>query len=77
MLFVRACAPEAAFSGPRDGRAHYPGLYRAGGYNRAQRKAGGECVPITALVNLPHPFALSFRIEGEDSWFTLDGAQRR
>ena len=76
VLFVRACAPEAAFARHEDDRAqHYPGLYFAGGYNRAERSINGEQVRITSLVNLPDPFALSFCIDGEDGWFSLDDAQ--
>lgn len=77
VLFVRACAPEAAFAqnGPAPENAtHYPGLYLAGAYNRAEREINGERVHISALVNLPDPFALSFRIAG-DAWFSLEGCE--
>ncbi len=76
VLFVRACAPEAAFARRAADRAqHYAGLYFAGGYNRAGRFINGEAVQITSLVNLPDPFALSFRPEGAHDWFALDDVQ--
>lgn len=49
---------------------HYPGTYRAGGYNRLRTDIAGRVVENEDLVNLPHSLALNFRIvDGE--WFDL------
>ncbi|CAN7455860.1 hypothetical protein [Rhizobacter sp. LjRoot28] len=80
LLFVRAAPPEAAFGGthehgeaaappPRQAPGYYPGLYVAGFYNHAVRRIEGRDLPITALARLPDPFGLSFRHEGEATWF--------
>lgn len=72
-LFVRCCAPEAADAQPDDG-IHYAGLYRAGGYNRPWREVRGEATRVAALVNLPHPFSLSFRAQS-GAWLGSDGVR--
>jgi trehalose/maltose hydrolase-like predicted phosphorylase len=67
MLSVRACAPEATADDH-----HYPGTYRAGCYDRLADIVRGERVENESLVNLPNWLPLSFRIEGEVDWFTID-----
>lgn len=72
VLFRRACPPEAA-AGPRgDGvpaEGHYPGLYRAGFYDHAQREVAGETTAITSLARLPDPLALGLRLGEDPGWF--------
>jgi beta-phosphoglucomutase family hydrolase len=62
---TRGAAPWA-----RADDVHYPGTYLAGGYNRLRTDIAGRVVENEDLVNLPHSFALHFRIEGAD-WFDL------
>jgi trehalose/maltose hydrolase-like predicted phosphorylase len=85
VLFARASAPEAAFGAAAvqdQSSAPYPGLYLAGFYNHARRRIAGENVTITALVNLPDPFGLSFRLESKAQWLgegagKLEGYEHR
>ena len=69
LLSTRASAPEAAAAG--EAQLHYAGLYRAGWYDEAPRRANGLTVTLASLVNLPDPWGLSFRVAGETAWFTL------
>lgn len=73
VVFARACAPEAARAS-RDGSCHYAGLYVAGLYNQAERTVAQQRVRITALVNLPDPFGLSWRAGDQEAWFDVDAA---
>ncbi len=72
VIFVRAAAPESAVAAPSHSR-HYPGLYRAGGYDTATRCIDGEAVQHTALARLPDPFGLALAI-GDGPWLTVDDA---
>ena len=47
---------------------HYPGTYRACGYNRLRTDVAGRVVENEDLVNLPNWLALEFRIADGD-WF--------
>jgi beta-phosphoglucomutase family hydrolase len=49
---------------------HYPGTYRACGYNRLRTDIAGRVVENEDLVNLPNWLALEFRI-GDGDWFDL------
>jgi trehalose/maltose hydrolase-like predicted phosphorylase len=49
------------------GRAHYPGTYAHGGYNRETTVMGGRPVLNEDLVNLPNWLVLKLRIEGDDA----------
>jgi beta-phosphoglucomutase family hydrolase len=49
---------------------HYPGTYRACGYNRLRTDIAGRVVENEDLVNLPNWLALEFCIADED-WFDL------
>jgi len=70
-LFVRDCPPEAAFGALAGCAQHppYPGLYAAGFHDRSPRTVAGERARVAALVRLPDPFGLSFRIGREAAWF--------
>ena len=70
LLHCRSSAPEEA-----KGEHHYPGLYRAGCYARLRGTIEGEDVSTDSLANLPNWLALSFRLEGEDDWVSLDRAE--
>ncbi len=63
---TRAAAPEA-----KADDIHYPGIYRAGLYNRLESHLEVESVQEESLVNLPNWLPLTFRIEGGD-WFSVD-----
>lgn len=49
---------------------HYPGTYRAGGYNRLKTDIAGRVVENEDLVNMPNWLLTKFRPEGGD-WFNL------
>jgi trehalose/maltose hydrolase-like predicted phosphorylase len=63
---TRGAAPEASA-----GRAHYPGTYVAGFYDRLSSLVAGRTVVNEDLVNAPNWLPLTFRAEGGE-WFTLD-----
>ncbi len=66
-LLVRACPCEA---GAEDG-SHYPGTYHAGCYSRRTLRIEGKRLGHDSLVNLPNWLPLTFRIEGDEEWFSL------
>ncbi|MBL6455276.1 glycoside hydrolase family 65 protein [Belnapia sp. T6] len=70
MLLVRASAPWASVEG-----THYSGTYRAGCYDPLDQEVNGERLDCEVLVNLPNWLPLTFRIEGEAAWFSLDDAE--
>jgi len=70
LLSLRGAAPWA-----KAGDTHYPGLYRAGLYNRLPDVIEGQEVWNESVVNLPNPTFLTFRHEGEEEWFALDRMQ--
>ncbi|MGM0376154.1 MAG: glycoside hydrolase family 65 protein [Bacteroidota bacterium] len=53
------------------GGCHYPGMYLAGGYNRAKSEVSGRIIENEDLVNWPNWLCLTFKQEG-GNWFTLD-----
>lgn len=63
---TRGAAPET-----KVGRAHYPGSYAAGVYNRLDDIIGGKMTGHESLVNLPNWLPLTFRVNGGD-WFDVD-----
>jgi trehalose/maltose hydrolase-like predicted phosphorylase len=71
VLFVRASLPEAAVEQP----GHYPGTYCAGLYDRRMVNVGGQAFGFEGLANLPNWLALTFRVEGEEGWFSTDGTE--
>lgn len=70
VLLVRAAAPWASAGG-----AHYPGTYRAGCYDPLDQEINGERLDCEVLVNLPNWLPLTFRIEGEAAWFSLEDVE--
>lgn len=66
VLVTRGAAADAVA-----GERHYPGTYRAGGYNRLSTEIAGERVETESLVNLPNWLPLTFRIDG-GAWFCID-----
>jgi trehalose/maltose hydrolase-like predicted phosphorylase len=76
MLSCRPSAPEASAGAATGGDGvHYAGFYRAGWYDDAPRLVNGRITDVAALVNLPHPFGLSIRLDG-GSWMSADNIQR-
>jgi trehalose/maltose hydrolase-like predicted phosphorylase len=63
---TRGAAPEAAA-----GRAHYPGTYAAGVFNRLGVEKAGRWVENESMVNLPNWLALTLKVEDGD-WLDLD-----
>ncbi|MEV1133083.1 trehalose-phosphatase [Rhodococcus coprophilus] len=63
---TRGCAPEAVA-----GRAHYPGTYIAGLYNRLRDDRPDMTLVNESLVNAPNWLPLTFRIDG-GPWFDVD-----
>ncbi len=63
---TRGAGPETEADG-----THYPGTYRAGGYNRLVTTISGREVENESLVNLPNWLPLTFRFEG-GAWFHPD-----
>ena len=53
---------------PHDHEVHYPGLYLAGGYNRAVTDVSGRTIENEDLVNFPNWIPLTFRPVGGE-WF--------
>lgn len=71
VLSMRASAPELSASRLSQGDdQHYPGFYRAGWYDDAPRRVNGTRIAMSALVNLPDPFGLTFALD-DDLWFNL------
>ncbi|MGP3969267.1 glycoside hydrolase family 65 protein [Streptomyces sp. 6N223] len=68
-LATRGAAPEV-----RAGRAHYPGTYVAGVYDRLPTPLAGRQLVHEDVVNLPNWLPLRFRIRPEEGpegeWFT-------
>jgi len=60
---VRGAAPEAVTS-----KAHYPGTYIAGLYNKLATRISGRSVVNEDFVNCPNWIFLTFRI-GDGEWF--------
>ncbi|WP_405539758.1 glycoside hydrolase family 65 protein [Streptomyces sp. NBC_00075] len=54
-------------------RAHYPGTYAAGCYNRLTSEVAGHQVENEDMVNLPNWLSLRFRLPGR-TWLTPDTA---
>ena len=67
LLSLRSAVPWA-----KAGDVHYPGLYRAGLYNRLPDRIEGQEVWNESVVNLPNPTFLTFRHAGEPKWFALE-----
>ena len=70
VLAVRFCSPDAVA-----GEHHYPGTYRAGCYNRLRDVILGEAVENESLVNLPNWLPLSFRVNDDPDWLSLDAVE--
>ncbi|MEQ9442804.1 MAG: glycosyl hydrolase family 65 protein [Cyclobacteriaceae bacterium] len=51
---------------------HYPGTYLAGGYNRVKSTIAGKVIENEDLVNWPNWLGLSFKVEGDKDWFSLE-----
>ncbi|MBC5991345.1 glycoside hydrolase family 65 protein [Pontibacter cellulosilyticus] len=58
-----------------DEKIHYPGTYLAGGYNRRTSTIAGEEIENEDLVNWPNWLPLTFRVKGEEVWFSLSNVQ--
>ncbi|GGJ99560.1 glycoside hydrolase family 65 protein [Pseudomonas matsuisoli] len=77
VLSCRPSAPEAAEGRiPGQDSEHYAGFYRAGWYDDAPRLVAGRTTDVAALVNLPHPFGLSIRLDGGE-WLSTETLERR
>ncbi|MFC4167619.1 glycoside hydrolase family 65 protein [Teichococcus aestuarii] len=70
VLTVRGAAPWSTADA-----VHYPGTYRAGLYNRLPDVIEGRRVENESLVNLPNWLPLTFRVEGEAAWFSLEAVE--
>nr|WKN38636.1 glycosyl hydrolase family 65 protein [Tunicatimonas sp. TK19036] len=53
-------------------QVHYPGTYLAGGYNRLPSMIAGKFIENEDLVNWPNWLSLSFKVEGDENWFSLE-----
>lgn len=60
-----------AASWARCGAPHYPGTYRAGLFATTSTAVGDETMRNETIVNLPNPFRLTWRREGEENWFDI------
>jgi len=63
-------ATRGAASESEADQTHYPGTYRAGGYNRLKTDIAGRVVENEDLVNMPNWLLTKFRPEGGD-WLNL------
>lgn len=70
VLLLRTAQPGAVADGH-----HYPGLYRAGLYDRREACIDGVRVDHDCLVNLPDPFALRIEVGDGDGWLPLDAVE--
>jgi trehalose/maltose hydrolase-like predicted phosphorylase len=70
VLLVRAAATCAVADEHR-----YPGVYRAGLYDRRDEAVGGERIVHDGIVNLPNWLPLLFRPRGEAAWVSIATAE--
>ncbi|MDR3614975.1 MAG: beta-phosphoglucomutase family hydrolase [Candidatus Obscuribacterales bacterium] len=57
------------------GEFHYPGTYVTGGYNSVELQSKGLTFESEQVVNFPNWLFLSFRIDDDADWFSMDSVE--